>query len=432
MKFFTWFMVAVVAAAVVTAYGGDEYAYQKVAVRIITFWDDNSNSAGLRPDTLTYTIVGSYEGATPFSTNVVVACPSGTNSFETMVDGLPDMCELTNLWGIYEYTLTEPSLPEFYKPVIVSKNDLSLTLSVNGDYNARIGEGGELVFEAIVFGYRPGVSNVVWSYVIGDTRYQKTTEVSPYGGLGRATLKLAYSDLAGCTQDTDYIMTATCKGEGVEDTARVQFGILGDNPAIIFTEPMFEVNLAVEEACAFKVQTFKRASTDLTISWSCSDPSKLAPGYSVPAADTSEFYLAFKEAGDYSVTATVTDTEDNSKTGSATVRVHVGEKVVDRYVFVVTNSITAVVKNVTARQRWPWNGLVDVDYDVLGNTDGMKAEIEFNEDGGGGRSWKATKFLPGCEPSAAPGHHRATWTAPEDTRAKVKATVRLVRKVLKD
>ena len=233
MKFFTWFKVAVVAAAVVTAYGGNDLPYMKAAVRIITFWDDNSNSAGLRPDTLTYTIVGSRGDITLDPTNVVVACPSGTNSFVTIVDGLPDMCDKTDPHGPYEYTLTEPSVPEFYKPVIVNKGrDLTLALSVNGARNARIriGEGGELVFEAFVSGYRPGVTNVVWSYDLGNGLVQTTTGLSsPDDYADCATLKLKYSDLAGCTHDKDYFMTVTCKGEGVEDTARVPFGILGED-----------------------------------------------------------------------------------------------------------------------------------------------------------------------------------------------------------
>ena len=41
----------------------------------------------------------------------------------------------------------------------------------------------------------------------------------------------------------------------------------------------------------------------------------------------------------------------------------------------------------------------------------LKARISFAAPDG--RSWVATKFLPGAEPSAEPGRHRATW----DTKA---------------
>ena len=91
----------------------------------------------------------------------------------------------------------------------------------------------------------------------------------------------------------------------------------------------------------------------------------------------------------------------------------------------------AEVSNVKARQRWPWNGLVDVDYEVGGYTEGLTARISFAEQGGAGRHWVATNFLDGATPSAEPGPHRATWDAAADgatnVAAAVVATVELVR-----
>ena len=93
------------------------------------------------------------------------------------------------------------------------------------------------------------------------------------------------------------------------------------------------------------------------------------------------------------------------------------------------------VSNVVARQRWPWNGLVDVDYEVGGSTNllaGVTARITFEEriEGGTGRIWVATNFLAGAEPSVEPGPHRATWDTAADgvtgVVAAVKATVNLV------
>ena len=90
-----------------------------------------------------------------------------------------------------------------------------------------------------------------------------------------------------------------------------------------------------------------------------------------------------------------------------------------------------VISNVRARQRWPWNGLVDIEYGLSGDTYGMKTKIVFVEQGGKSRSWTATKFLAGFEPSAEPGHHRATWDSTSDgatnSVAEVKAVVKLVR-----
>ena len=75
------------------------------------------------------------------------------------------------------------------------------------------------------------------------------------------------------------------------------------------------------------------------------------------------------------------------------------------------------VANVAARQRWPWNGLVDVDYEVGGFTAGLSVRISFAKQGDEGRPRVATRFLAGTEPSAVPGRHRATWDAAADGAA---------------
>ncbi len=91
-----------------------------------------------------------------------------------------------------------------------------------------------------------------------------------------------------------------------------------------------------------------------------------------------------------------------------------------------------VVSNVVARQRWPWNGLVDVDYEVGGDTDGLAVRISFAEQGGAGRHWTATNFLAGAEPTLNQGRNRATWDTnaagvTNVVAAEVTAKVELVR-----
>ena len=89
-----------------------------------------------------------------------------------------------------------------------------------------------------------------------------------------------------------------------------------------------------------------------------------------------------------------------------------------------------VVFNVVARQRWPWNGLVDVDYDVDVRTTDVLVEIDIDEQGGQNRHWVATNFLAGAEPALNKGHNRATWDTKADgvknIVADVVATVKLV------
>ena len=93
-------------------------------------------------------------------------------------------------------------------------------------------------------------------------------------------------------------------------------------------------------------------------------------------------------------------------------------------------AVLPFVSNVVARQRWPWNGLVDVDYEISGYTAGLKAEIVFEEQGGTNR-WTATKFFADVEPTLNPGLNRATWDSKAegatDLVATVVATMRLVR-----
>ncbi len=94
---------------------------------------------------------------------------------------------------------------------------------------------------------------------------------------------------------------------------------------------------------------------------------------------------------------------------------------------------TSLVTGVTARQRWPWNGLVDIDYELLEGMPAEGVEVEITvEDPEGGKSWVAQTFLKGAEPSSAVGRHRATWDAAADGADEVVssnavATVALVR-----
>lgn len=66
----------------------------------------------------------------------------------------------------------------------------------------------------------------------------------------------------------------------------------------------------------------------------------------------------------------------------------------------------AGVLDVTARQRYPWNGLVDIDYSILGDARGLGLGVCV-ADRQNGKTFIATKFL--AEPSLAEGRHRITW-----------------------
>ena len=68
---------------------------------------------------------------------------------------------------------------------------------------------------------------------------------------------------------------------------------------------------------------------------------------------------------------------------------------------------TPTVSDVTARQRYPWNGMVDIDYTITGDASGCVAEITV-EDRQGGKTYTPTKFLSVLPTTE--GRHRVTWS----------------------
>ncbi len=71
----------------------------------------------------------------------------------------------------------------------------------------------------------------------------------------------------------------------------------------------------------------------------------------------------------------------------------------------------ATVSNVRTRQRYPWNGLVDIDYTLEGNTKGLNVLITVT-DRATGKKYTPKSFF-GVVPSVA-GTHRVTWSPTAD------------------
>ena len=65
------------------------------------------------------------------------------------------------------------------------------------------------------------------------------------------------------------------------------------------------------------------------------------------------------------------------------------------------------VSDVVARQRYPWNGMVDIDYTITGDASGCKLDV-IVEDRQNGKRYVPTKFL--STKSVAEGRHRLTWS----------------------
>lgn len=89
---------------------------------------------------------------------------------------------------------------------------------------------------------------------------------------------------------------------------------------------------------------------------------------------------------------------------------------------------TPVVSDVVARQRYPWNGMVDIDYTITGDAAGLKLEIGV-EDRQNGKSYTPSKFMSILPVSA--GRHRVTWSTEAEgvtiISTNVAVTVSLVR-----
>ncbi len=72
----------------------------------------------------------------------------------------------------------------------------------------------------------------------------------------------------------------------------------------------------------------------------------------------------------------------------------------------------ATVSDVTARQRWPWNGLVDIDYTITGDDTENTAIAVKVTDTDTGKIYTPTNFLE--VPPTAAGRHRITWSTEAD------------------
>lgn len=89
------------------------------------------------------------------------------------------------------------------------------------------------------------------------------------------------------------------------------------------------------------------------------------------------------------------------------------------------------ISNVKAQQRYPWNGLVDIDYTITGNTTGLNLSFSAR-DAETGATYRPTTFL--STPSSAAGTNRATWNPKADgyniVSTNIVVTVLLTRTVV--
>ena len=255
-------------------------------------------------DTVSASIDGKSQklNCTKSDGNAVYNCPIALNN-------------LTDGQHKFEYSATDKAGNKTTLKQTIVVSATSISLNVNGGQNARIGQGESLVFTAKVIDAYPAAENITWSWDIGGGTQTQKTSVDENGS---ATITLTYDDIFSASPDKDYFMTVTYKENGADVKSQVKFGILGDNPAVVFTEPGFESTVSINDPLHFKVKPYKgKLSESLTLQWTCS--SNLSAGYTCPT--TEEADLAFSKVGSYKIIVKVTDDLDNS--GSDTVIVNV-------------------------------------------------------------------------------------------------------------
>ncbi|MCQ2106300.1 MAG: hypothetical protein MJZ26_10970 [Fibrobacter sp.] len=192
----------------------------------------------------------------------------------------------------------------------------TLTLNVNGVQKHKIGSAGKLEFNAVVGNAYPAADSVTWNWKLDGAAITKKTKVEEDGS---TKLVLEYKDVSSADPDIDYLMTASYKKNGADLSAQVKFGILGDNPAIIFTEPGFQNTVTLNDPLHFEVVTFMGVeSSELTVSWNCG--TNLSEGYTCPTTEQSGD-LAFNKFGEHLVVVTVTDDKGFKNSDTVTVNV---------------------------------------------------------------------------------------------------------------
>ena len=199
----------------------------------------------------------------------------------------------------------------------------SMTLNANGGQNTRIGKDEKINFVAKVIGAYPAAKSVTWTWDLGAGAKTQTTKVLDDG---TTSFTFNYSDIAAIKPDSDYVMKATYKENGANVSAEVYFGLLGNNPTVIFTEPNKNTKVSLNDPIHFKAIAYKgQESSSLNLSWNCG--SNLSAGYACPSKaniedkQSSEKDLAFSTVGKHTVTLTIEDNLGNKSSKAITIEV---------------------------------------------------------------------------------------------------------------
>ena len=243
-------------------------------------------------------------------------------------------CQLTDSLtdGIHNFTYTAidsaGNKREVKQAIFVSATKISL--SVNGAQKQLATKDETLLFKATIEDAYPAPDSVTWAYTIGTTTPTTITKRSKVNN-GVATFELKYEDFETLTKPgEEYAMVVSYTENDVNLTAKVKFGRLGNDPAIIFTAPGDTTVVTMNDPVTFRALFYPGiSSTKLNIAWDCG--SEISSGYSCPEAisnapatkDSIEKVLAFKSIKLHKVKISVTDDAGESSRKSDSVFVKV-------------------------------------------------------------------------------------------------------------
>lgn len=111
---------------------------------------------------------------------------------------------------------------------------------------------------------------------------------------------------------------------------------------------------------------------------------------------------------------------------------NIGNVIASGIVFVMSGAMVlhaATVSDVTARQRYPWNGMVDIDYTITGSDTEDTAIAVKVTDTDTGKVYTPTNFLE--VPPTVAGRHRITWSTEADGLNLIASNVTVTVSLLK-
>jgi len=211
----------------------------------------------------------------------------------------------------------------------------TMVANVDGAKKSRIKDGEELTFTAEIQNAWPELTkadSVEWTYVVEQKTVTKKAGIDPLNNT--ATLVLSYNELKSIQnieENKDYSITAKFvvnKEANIALFDSLKFGILSNNPTIIFTEPASAVSVTKNDVIKFKYLAYMgKQSNSITVTW---DPlTHLSQGISDPSkasvTDTKDIEktvdLAFDDFGTYKIVVNVKDDQNDVSKDSVTVTV---------------------------------------------------------------------------------------------------------------